>query len=892
MKTLFRLLSSLALCALCLTACQDDEFMSMPTAPTLPPSTDTRAVNATSSLVQNTDGKWVATRRVPLVGQGRVVDDIASSLISVLSNGSSIQNIVDTDLTNATSFGGGLLDAQLLANELVSVRDLNRTYAAGQTVGFTFKVANSSLLTAEVLKGFWLQTFLDGEKQDEYGGDTNVELLELNLISIGNNNDIKEISFTTTKPFDEVKFNIYGISAELLQNLSIYYAFVGDNPIKTATQGSVYFPNAELHENGVFDLGWTSMLNAEHVVDNDISNYAYYGTLSEILNDPCVTVRFNEEIPEGSEVGFEMSAVDLLTISIGGNTTLATYDDNDTEKDRMELTSVVGLSAISIGRSRVSMITTEPCTQVYFKSGGLNITVGGTNVYYAYVRDAVQVDASSYFSLSDVTITGTSYTLSSLAEGGTVSWALLNSVPGTSPQIVTDENGVTKIIGMMLDGDYLLSGTYTPTGSQTSITQQFTITRKTTQQGESCNQMMTGSGEYGASVYMPQGGGSLLTLEDIDGIDNLVDTNPDNYATYNKGLSALSNCPVIGIKLNKSVEASSTAPVRTGFTMQNRNLFLGADVLECFIIKLYNGDREVKVTATEGSNVADVGLIGDRGNKIRIGTTVDEPYDRIELWRGGVLSLQLNEYRLYNAYWEFAEEECYTGQPTDACIEMLTPAAHGAEINYEETYIGLDKEVGSVAGIGNYILNLGNLLDEDKETAAELHYTNVIGAANIAIKFDEMPAGTQTGFIIENSAYLANISLLDATIFEVYKDGIMQASTEEGGVLGLDVISFNQSKRIYVEITSNYAFDEIRLHLPGVAQVLEHTYVYGAYIRRDSDNDGIPDCAEDEENPTPPTESLTANVTNNQDICVGEDLTITVTEGGTVGDTYELVSRC
>ena len=892
MKTLFRLLSSLALCALCLTACQDDEFMSMPTAPTLPPSTDTRAVNATSSLVQNTDGKWVATRRVPLVGQGRVVDDIASSLISVLSNGSSIQNIVDTDLTNAASFGGGLLDAQLLANELVSVRDLNRTYAAGQTVGFTFKVANSSLLTAEVLKGFWLQTFLDGEKQDEYGGDTNVELLELNLISIGNNNDIKEISFTTTKPFDEVKFNIYGISAELLQNLSIYYAFVGDNPIKTATQGSVYFPNAELHENGVFDLGWTSMLNAEHVVDNDISNYAYYGTLSEILNDPCVTVRFNEEIPEGSEVGFEMSAVDLLTISIGGNTTLATYDDNDTEKDRMELTSVVGLSAISIGRSRVSMITTEPCTQVYFKSGGLNITVGGTNVYYAYVRDAVQVDASSYFSLSDVTITGTSYTLSSLAEGGTVSWALLNSVPGTSPQIVTDENGVTKIIGMMLDGDYLLSGTYTPTGSQTSITQQFTITRKTTQQGESCNQMMTGSGEYGASVYMPQGGGSLLTLEDIDGIDNLVDTNPDNYATYNKGLSALSNCPVIGIKLNKSVEASSTAPVRTGFTMQNRNLFLGADVLECFIIKLYNGDREVKVTATEGSNVADVGLIGDRGNKIRIGTTVDEPYDRIELWRGGVLSLQLNEYRLYNAYWEFAEEECYTGQPTDACIEMLTPAAHGAEINYEETYIGLDKEVGSVAGIGNYILNLGNLLDEDKETAAELHYTNVIGAANIAIKFDEMPAGTQTGFIIENSAYLANISLLDATIFEVYKDGIMQASTEEGGVLGLDVISFNQSKRIYVEITSNYAFDEIRLHLPGVAQVLEHTYVYGAYIRRDSDNDGIPDCAEDEENPTPPTESLTANVTNNQDICVGEDLTITVTEGGTVGDTYELVSRC
>ena len=889
MKTLFRLFTSLALCALCLTACQDDEFMSMP-LPSAPPSTsDTRAVNATSSLVQNADGTWTPTRRVPLVGQGRVVDEIANSLVSVLSNGSSIQNIVDTDLNNAASFGGGLLDAQLLANELVSVRDLNRTYAAGQTVGFTFKVADSGLLTANVLKGFWLQTFLNGEKQDEYGGDLEVEVLKLNLISVGNNNDIKEISFTTTKPFDEVKFNIRGISAQLLQSLSIYYAFVGDNPIKTATRGSVYFPNASLHENGLFDLGWTSMLNAEKVVDNDTTNYAYYGTFSEIFDNPCVTVRFDKEIPEGSEVGFEMSAVDLLTISIGGSTTLATYDDNNKEQDRMDLTSVVGLSAISIGRSRVSMITTKPCTQVYFKSGGLNITVGGTNVYYAYVRDAVQVDASSYFSLSDVTVTGTSYTLSSLAEGGTVSWALLSSVPGTSPQIVTDENGVTKIIGMMLDGDYLLSGTYTPTGSQNSITQQFTITRKITQQGESCNQMMTSSGEYGARVYMPQGGGSALTLDNIDGYENLIDNDKDNYATYNTFLSLAADRPIMGIELAEKIPASNTEPVRTGFTMQTRDLFLGADVLKCFYIKLYNGTTLVKETMAEGSNLADVGLIGDQSNKVRIGTTVSEPFDKIELWTAGLLNLNISEYRLYNAYWEFAEEECYTGQPTDACIEMLTPAAHGAEINYEETYIGLDKEVGSVAGVGNYILNLGNLLDEDKETAAELHYTNVIGAANIAIKFDEMPAGTQTGFIIECPNYLADISLLDGTIFEVCKDGTVQASTGEGGVLGLDVISFNQSKRIYVEITSNYAFDEIRLHLPGVAQVLQTTYVYGAYIRRDSDKDGIPDCAEDEENPTLPTESLTADVTNNQDICVGEDLTIIVTEGGTVGDTYELV---
>ena len=891
MKTMTRLFTGLWLAVvLTLTGCQDEEFPSFPSTPSPSNPNETRAVNATSSLVQNADGTWTAQKRVPLVGKGRVVDEIANSLVSVLSSGSQIENIIDTDLSNAASFGGGLLDAQLLANEIVSVRDINRTYAAGQTVGFTFKVADSGLLTADVLKGFWLQTFLNGEKQDEYGGNVDVEVLQLNLISVGNNNGIQEISFTTTQPFDEVKFNIRGISAQLLQSLSIYYAFVGDNPIKTVTEGSIYYPDASLHENGIFDLGWTSMLNASNIVDNNTDNYAYYGTLGELLNDPCATVRFGKEVPAGTEVGFEMSATDLLSIDIGGGTYLRTYDDNDEEQDAMELTSVVGLSALSVSsRSRISMITTQPCTQVYFMAGGLSITLGGTNVYYAYTRDAVTVDASSYFSLSDVTITGTSYTLSMPQEdGSSITWALLSSVPGTSPQIITDENGVTKIIGMMQDGDYLLSGTYTPAGGGDPITQTFTIHRKTQQQGESCNQMMTSTGEYGAQIADMSGGGSLITLENIEGEENLIDADPDNYATYTSVLSLLANTPIMGIKLDKPISASPSDPVRTGFTMQTNNLFLGADVLKCFIIKLYHGNQLVKETVTEGSNLADVGLIGDQSNKVRIGTTVEAPFDQIELWTGGVLNLNISQYRLYNAYWELAEEECYTGQATDACIEMLTPAAHGAEINYEQTYIGLDDKVGSVAGIGNYIINLGNLLDEDKETAAELHYTNVIGSSNIAVRFDEMPAGTQTGFILANPDYLANIVLLDGTILEVYHKGIKVASTEDGDVLDLGVISFSQSERIYVEVTPNQAFDEIRLRLPGVAQVLQHTYVYGTYIRRDSDKDGIPDCAEDEENPTPPTETLTAQV-KTPDICTGEDLIIQVTDGGTVNDSYELI---
>ena len=896
MKTISRLLAGIALAVVSLAACQDDELISVPQPSGPSTNVGTRATNATSSLVQNEDGTWTATRRVPLVGRGRIVDDIANALVSVLSTNSSLENIVDEDLTNAATFNNGAAAVNLLANQLVSVRDVHHTYAAGQTVGFAFKIADSGLLKADVLKGFWLQTLKDGTPQESFGGDLSVEVLKLSVVNISSTDDaqsIQEVSFKTTKDFDEVKFNIYGITADVLNSLELYYAFVGDNEIKTATQGSVYFPDAELHENDYshIDLGWTAMLDAEKVVNNNPSDYAFFSILQETFNDPCITVRFNKEVPAGSEVGFEMSNVDLLSIKIGASTTLATYNDNDEEQDKVTIASLIGISAVSGNRSRVSMITTKPCTQLYFKSGGLNLTVGGTSVYYAYARDAVQVDASSYFSLTDVTITGTSYTLSTNQnDGSTTTWVLLNSVAGTQPDIITDETtGVTKIIGMMKDGDYTLSGTYTPAGGGTPITQTFTITRKTQQQGQSCNQMITSSGEYAGEIASVSGGGSLITLDNIEGKENLLTPNADDYATYIGGLSLLAKIPIMAIKLDNPIQASAAAPVNTGFTMQTHNLFLGADVLKCFIIKVYNDNTLVKETVTTGSNLADVSLIGDRANKVRIGTTVDAPFNQIELWTGGVLSLNISEYRLYNAYWELASETCYTGQPTDACIEMLTPAAHGAEINYRETYIGLDEGTGSVASVGGTIKNLSNMLDEDKDSPAELIYTNVIGEASLAIKFDPLPAGTQTGFIIKNENYLADVGLRNGTILDVYKDGTLQVSTAEGDVLGLDVISFAESERIYVETAPNVPFDEIRLRLPGVANVLSNTYVYGAYIRRDSDNDGIPDCAEEEENPEEPVESLTAQIEGGTHICEDGVITIKVTEGGKEGENYELV---
>ena len=91
MKTIHTLLTFTLL--LSLSACQDEEFLSIPDDTTL-----SRAVSAASaeiSALTSTDGgqTWTASRRVPLVGDGRIVDDMSNALVEVLTNNQGISNI-------------------------------------------------------------------------------------------------------------------------------------------------------------------------------------------------------------------------------------------------------------------------------------------------------------------------------------------------------------------------------------------------------------------------------------------------------------------------------------------------------------------------------------------------------------------------------------------------------------------------------------------------------------------------------------------------------------------------------------------------------------------------------------------------------------------------------
>lgn len=914
MKTLFRLLSSLALCALCLTACQDDEFMSMPTVPTLPPSTDTRAVNATSSLVQNADGTWTATRRVPLVGQGRVVNDIYNQLISAITTTgeSSMSNLVDTDLNNAATFGENVAGVQLVANQIIAVKDLDRNYAGGQTVGFTYKMGNPGLLSIDVLKGFWIKTYCDGKETGDYmiGSNEGTDVLNLNLLSTLNNDGIQSLSFKVTKEFDEIAIGFAGVDVNVLDvigNLELYYFFVGDNEIKPAYKGSTYFPNVSLNRDH------TSILfrdYGERLVDNKPDEGVTMETIISLLagigqifdDTPRMTINLGQTVEAGTEIGFYIEEVNVLEVGLLNSMAFRTYDEdgNEVERITVEDNGLLGVSAIGGGKSLIGITVKKPCSQIQIRFPGVDVKIGSTTIYYAYVRDAVQADISSYFSTGEVTISGNSYHLPKPADG-TVSWQIVQTPEGSAPTLNTQEN---KIIGMTKDGDYVLSGTYNYTDTEGKSHQQsvtFTIHRVTPELGNDCNNLIGESLE--AEAYIPEGGGSLISTEHVENIGNVVNDNPNDFATYHQELSIAGNVGLIGIKLGKGhkIEANATAPKRVGFTMQTKGTFLGLNALKFFRIKLY--DDAISTTdpvwdsVTGENNTVSADLIGSQGNKVRMSIVTDQSFNRMELWASGLIELDLGTgWRIYNAFYEDGSEggACENYDASDACIEMLT-TVHGAEINYKETKIG-----GAVNVAGSFN-ELGNIIDDDKDSYATISATNVLGSTTIAVKFDEMPAKSQVGFIISDPAYILNgIEALSGTKLEVFDNGRSVGSsgeTTEGNVLGLDLIGY--SDKYYIEVTPNYKFDEVRISFPAVANLFDIIYINGAYIRRDTDSDGIPDCAEDEENPETPVIDFTINdaEAESEHYCGTSTIRVNITDatGGeealneALGDVFTLV---
>lgn len=798
----------------------------------------TRAETAsTSGLDVVQDATYGATYkpncRVPLVGEGRVINQITKNLVGVLSNSDNkLEYLVDKNLDNFVSLKGlAEVNAGL---PILSVKDVNRVYYDSSNVikvGFLYKDPGG-LLSLDVLKGFWVKTYLKGEEQDgssTSGSGENFQLLNLNLLNVSGG--LSEISFTTKKPFDEVRIGCASIDVDVLSGLEFYYAFVGENPKKIAAKEHEY-PDAkqERPSTNITDL------LGRNLVDSDISNGPTCELLSGLVGGGLTCrVDFGATIPVGSEVGYYTTGGGLASISLGA-TKLNAYDTSDNNPQSINAESGIGVSALAGGAREFSMILTKKDTRRLELDlpSGINL-LSAVQVHYAYSRDPVEIDVSSYFTIGNDTISTDYYNLPTPSEG-TVIYSLISSPNGvTSPEISGNH-----ITGMTVNGDYVVKAVYTR--EEKEISWSYAVIHRNKKEAEAgCNTMMINtSGNEGQYTVVESSGsqGGISLFNKINNRQNLVDGDYTNYAEATNVLSLIQFGSLAGVHSSQDIALQGGGKTRVGFVMQTNNQLLGADVLKFFFIRLYKDGKEVFSGLTAENDAVGVGLVGNDGSKLRFYVETDRTFDQVELWTAGLLNVNLNTFRLYYAFYEPVTCEEYAGT-SEACMEMITAQKHGATINYAET------KSSSVASVGATTNNLSYVIDNSQQTAASIVAgVSLISRPTVAVKFNSIRGGQPLGAILRTPGYVLNASVLQNVTIAAYNGGQAVASeSTSSGLASIEVIS--DAGLAYMEVTPLQDYNEVRISFPSLADALETVWLSGFYIRPDANGNGIPDCAEE-----------------------------------------------
>lgn len=823
------------------------------------------SVDNPSALVQQKDGTWKAENaRVPLVGVGRVVNQVSKGTVSVASETGDLGAIVDLDLKNSYKVGG-LVGVDLKPADAIAVRDIYRTYSANQKVGFVIDPGSGSLLSLDVLSGSVISFYLNNHSVGEVKvgkDDTGGIGLDLLGVSSGENTE-QTLIVKAPCIFDEVRLKFSGTAIKALsESVGIKYAFVGDNSDEIAVKDSWSGTDPAVNTaKGFTSYSWGEPIdNYDNLTDQQVENKV------ELDNGEYITINFRKEIPAGYEVGYVYDInSSILGIHLLGKNgpELIAYDENGTPTGdkTISASSLLGVDLVKVNSSqvKVKMILTEACSQLKIKvpSGLVSGILGGLgdipglggiisglvgsskiNVYYAYIRKPVTIDNSSYFAFPEATIYTDTYQLPvAQQEHSSVTYTVL-SWPDACEKEPTVEDG--KLTGATANGAYVIQAVYTnKDGVGVSYTSTiYRESRVSTASG--CNTYITTT-SYGAypTETLDSWNGSLISiLSGLKNPDAVVDDNYNNYATRS-GIDVVKSTAIYAMKTTRMVNAGNSS-VRAGFIIEPNLGLLDVNLLKNYEVRLYNGNTRVDEGATssgENSKVLGLDLIGDGNGRLRVYVETDKAFNRLELWSKGLADVSLfSQLRIYGAFFE--DTYCSTSFAQDLCMEVMNNSNYGVDLDYSVF------NSGSLVGLTENIDGLGYLIDNDLDTGVKIGGLLKIGGISLGLKFNDMPASQPIGIVLDGMEGLANVNALSGITMTVYHDNDAEVEKKTSfDLLDLDLI--NKTGKLYLEMTPTKVYNKLKITLGGLNVSLKAPRITGIYTRKDSDGDGIPDCVTD-----------------------------------------------
>jgi hypothetical protein len=152
-----------------------------------------------------------------------VINTLRTGVLGIANVGAGVANTGNVLTASTTDYAQLSTVASVLSNASISVLNPVQSYPAGTFAGFVVENANG-LLDVGLLNSLTVNTYLDGNLQESVGGSSLIDLTLLITI-LGPGNNVGNIGFATTKPFDEIQLSM-GEVLSVTGTLKVYGAVI------------------------------------------------------------------------------------------------------------------------------------------------------------------------------------------------------------------------------------------------------------------------------------------------------------------------------------------------------------------------------------------------------------------------------------------------------------------------------------------------------------------------------------------------------------------------------------------------------------------------------------------------------------------------------------------
>lgn len=697
----------------------------------------------------------------------------------------------------------------------------------------------------------------------------NITGLNLSLVSIPTDKGMVNKSYVATAPgeFNEIKLVQFGVNVEVLKTIKIKYAFVGKANEYTLTNNT---------DNGIakyakdYNRGKITLSADDKLIDTDLTNHvpAAVSLIPIAVDVEAIPSDGQEVFPAGTEIGFKYNVADLLSLGIGKNTKITLYSKNkkgllnkniETESFTVSV-DVLSLGVIS-GKKEAEVVikSTKPFSKAELFFGGLDVKLGITNVYYAFVRMAP--DLATHHCPIEATASHNvcgcenEYQLTHNASVP-VTWKIV-SQPADSNISLDAQTG--KVTNIYVPGDYTFMATAAADGCTETTTIHYAPYYNSAEHGVTL--LVNNKNEAEKYVLSDNKGGSLIQIfGDTQNANKILTSDLTDFAYTNPGVEIATNMGIVGVK---SVDGSNLAKnvatdhaMKVGFVVSSKATGLTADALKLYNIQLLKKGNKVYGDATTHWNGISAGLIGsEKTEKGRL--SIDVPagtdFDEIVLYSSGLLGVDLDKLNVYYAY------------VSDETMEnAANNALYGAEIvSVDNTDASIDlanTKIVSVATIGSGLTNMSNLIDNDMNTymtfplgvelngaAVMVNVGKIVNQQQNAGKATEEEQNKQGQKIVLATNQLTlglGVDLIKVLKVTTFLDDVKQEELTDWKVLGADVIG--TGGKGYVSLVTTKPFNKLKIEQINPVKAANTLQIGGIALTSNINEDGTStDCPEE-----------------------------------------------